>query len=165
MFEQYVYRFQESVYMKNTLLAVLMISLCYDQTQAQSISPPSPDYIKYQGTHPIQPVGNGSVTVKSLADGVVTTDKLANDLKTSGKMADGVVTSDKLANDIINSLKGMKDALTSNKPVQKSMPPTLSLRLNNAGITDEHAYACHMHEQLSYAQQSQKPRPTYKTRW
>lgn len=145
--------------MKNTLLAVLIMSLCYDHTQAQRTPSHAPEFIKYQGTNPNQPVGKEHITTNTLADGVITTDKLTNDIIASGNMADGAVTSDKLADDIINSLKDMEDALTVNRQVQEVIP--VSLSLNKTEAINQHTYACYMQNMLHYTRQLQKPRPTY----
>ena len=143
--------------MKNTLLAVLIIALCYDPTHAQSTPLPTPGYIKYQGQYSNQSGDKESVKTNSLADGVTTTDKLANDIITSNKMADGAVSSNKLAEDIINSLNEMDGAKAVNRQAPKVvlMAPTL----NNAMATDQHAYAWHMQNLLLHSQQ--KPRPTH----
>ncbi|HEX6430130.1 MAG TPA: hypothetical protein VF008_20690 [Niastella sp.] len=144
--------------MKNTLLAVLIMALCYDPTQAQSTPLPTPGYIKYQGQHPNQSIDKGSVTTNALADGVATTDKLANDIITSNKMADGTVSSNKLAEDIINSLNEMEEAHTANKQTQRLI--SMSTPLYNAMVSDQNAYARHMQHLLLYDQLLQKPRPT-----
>jgi hypothetical protein len=145
--------------MKNTLLAVLIISLCYDKTQAQNTPLPTPDHIKYQGQFPNQFIDNRTVITNTLTDGVATTDKIFNDIINSNKMADGAVSSNKLADDIINSLKDMEEAQTENRPVQGLV--SIAPSLYNTKATDQHAYAFHMQDLLPYAQQSQKPRPTY----
>jgi hypothetical protein len=149
--------------MKNTLLAVLIMALCYDRTQAQSISPPIPDYIKYQGTNSNKSVDKRAVPGNTQTDGVATTDKLADDIITSSKMADGAVSSNKLADDINNSLKNMKDdAQTASTQAQALKPGALPLY--NLIATDQHMYACHIQHLLSDVQQSPKPRPTYNRR-
>jgi hypothetical protein len=146
--------------MKNTLLAVLIMCLCYDHTQAQNVPPHAADYIKYQERNPNQPVGKSSVATNTLADGVVSTDKLFRDINTSTIMADGAITTDKLADDIINSLNEMEDALGVNKQPQRVIPVSF-IPLNNIVAIDQHAYAWHMQCHLLYARQSQKPRPTH----
>ena len=145
--------------MKNTLLAVLIICLSYDHTQAQNAPPHAADYIKYQERTPNQPVGKSSVSTNTLADGVVTTDKLLRDINTSTIMADGAITTDKLADDLINSLKDMEDALSVNKQPQRIIP--VSIPLNNIVAIDQHVYAWHMQYWLAYARQLKKPRPTH----
>lgn len=145
--------------MKNTLLAVLIIALCYDATQAQSPPLPTPGYIKYQGQSSNQSIDKEPVKTNRLADGAATTDKLANDIITSNKMADGAVSSNKLAEDIINSLNEMEEAQAVSKNSQKLVlmaPP-----LDYAMAADQHAYAWHMQNLLLHAQQLQKPRPTH----
>lgn len=147
--------------MKNTLLAVLIIALCYDTTQAQRTPSHAPEFIKYQGTSPNQPVGKGHVTTNTLADGIITTDKLSNDIKASGNMADGAITSDKLADDINNSLKDLEDALGANKQAQEQEQIAVSLSLYKTSAINQQVYACYMQGLLPYGQQLQKPRPTY----
>jgi hypothetical protein len=100
--------------MKNTLLAVLLLVVGYECTQAQ-VNPQRPSgFIKYQGVHPAKPVGKGSSAKNTTTDGAVTTDKLANDILISNIMADGTVTTDKLANDIFNSMRAGNKALNAN---------------------------------------------------
>jgi hypothetical protein len=94
---------EESVFMKNALMAVLVIAVCYEHTRAQDIPQRSPGYIKYQGTYPTK-VGKGSSTKNNTTDGAVATDKLANDIFISNITADGTVTTDKLAGDILHSM-------------------------------------------------------------
>jgi hypothetical protein len=142
--------------MKNTLLAVLIIALCYDPTQAQSTPLPTPGYIKYQGEYSNQSIDKEPVRANRLTDGVATTDKLANDIITSNKMADGVISSDKLAEDIINSLKEMEEAKVVNRQTSKVV--FMASPRANAMATDQHAYAWHMQNLLLHSQQ--KPRPT-----
>ena len=50
-------------------------------------------------------LANGAVTAAMLADGAVTTPKLANGAVTSAKLADGAVTTPKLANGAVTSAK------------------------------------------------------------
>ena len=145
--------------MKNTLLAVLIIALCYDATLAQSTPLPAPGYIKYQGQYSNQSIDKEPVKTNRLADGVATTDKLANDIITSNRMADGAVSSNKLAEDIINSLNEMEEAQAFNKNAQKMGLKSPSL--NYAMAADQHVYAWHMQNVLLHAQLLQKPRPTY----
>jgi hypothetical protein len=147
--------------MKNTLLAVLIIVLCYDLTHAQSTPLPTPGYIKYQGKYSNQSIDKEPVKTNSLADGVTTTDKLANDIITSNKMADGIVSSNKLSEVIINSLNEMEEAKAVNKQAPK---PVLMAPFNNAFAADQHVYAWHMQNLLLHSQQ--KPRPTHnRTGW
>jgi hypothetical protein len=119
--------------MKNTLLAVLLIVVCYECTQAQ-VNPQRPSgYIKYQGAHPTKPVGKGSSAKNTTTDGAVTTDKLANDILISNIMADGTVTTDKLANDILSSMRAGNKALNVNAST-KCVPagaPLYSVVVNN----------------------------------
>jgi hypothetical protein len=143
--------------MKNTLLAVLIIALCYAPTQAQSTPLPTPGYIKYQGQYSNQSIDKEPVRANRLTDGAATTDKLANDIITSNKMADGAVSSNKLAEDIINSLNEMEKAKAGNRQAPKEV--LMASPLNNAMATDHHAYAWHMQNLLPHSQQ--KPRPTH----
>jgi hypothetical protein len=131
--------------------------LCYDLTHAQSTPLPTPGYIKYQGQYSNQSIDKEPVKTNSLADGVATTDKLANDIITSNKMADGAVSSNKLAEDIINSLNEMEGVKAVNRQAPKVV--LMAPALNNAMTTDQHAYAWHMQNLLLYSQQ--KPRPTH----
>lgn len=144
--------------MKNTLLAVLIMCLCYDHTQAQNAPPhAAADYIKYQERNPHQPVEKSAVKINTLADGVISTDKILKDLNTSTTMADGASTTDKLADDITNSLNDMENALSLHKRVQEIMP--VSIPLNNSVTTDGRAWQ--LQYLLPYTQYSPKPRPTH----
>ncbi len=108
--------------MKNTLLAVLLIVVCYEHTQAQVNPQRPPGFIKFQGTHPTKPVGKGASTKNTTSDGAVTTNKLANDILISNIMADGTVTTDKLANDILNSMRAGNKALHAKASVTEKVP-------------------------------------------
>ena len=111
--------------MKNTLLAVLLIVVCYECTQAQ-VNPQRPSgYIKYQGTHPTKSVGKGASTKNTTSDGAVSTNKLANDILISSIMADGTVTTDKLANDILSSMRAGNKALNANVSATDKLPGML----------------------------------------
>jgi hypothetical protein len=72
-------------------------------------------------------------------------------------MADGVISSDKLAEDIINSLKGMEEAKVVKRQTSKVV--FMASPRANAMATDQHAYAWHMQNLLLHSQQ--KPRPTH----
>jgi hypothetical protein len=136
--------------MKTTLLAVLIITVCYDHVLAQNNTPQI-----------INTTHNTSVTNKvitasgitgdvatccKLSDGAIATDKLANDLITTNKLIDGVDASNKLAEDIIASLK--------------------IAELNQKAETTRHtekvehcSYACCEQHLLPNMQQLHKPRP------
>ena len=113
--------------MKNTLLAVLLIVVCYEHTQAQ-VNPQRPSgFIKFQGTHPAKPVGKGASTKNTTSDGAVTTNKLANDIIISNIMADGTVTTDKLANDILSSMRAGNKALNAKASATEKLPGSVPL--------------------------------------
>jgi hypothetical protein len=138
--------------MKNTLLAVLVITACCEHTQAQNNPQRSPGYIKYQGTHPAQPAGKGSSTKHTTTDGAVTTDKLASDLFISNITADGTVTTDKLADDLLNIMKGGNRGVQANAFIEK-LPA--SAPLHSADVNDGQCYAGYMQQlllQCSHAQ-------------
>ena len=120
--------------MKNTLLAVLLIVVCYESTQAQ-VNPQRPTgLIKYQGTHPTKSVGKGASTKNTTTDGAVTIDKRARDIHVSNIMADGTVTTDKLANDILSSMRAGNKALNANASATEDVPagvPLYSTAKNN----------------------------------
>jgi hypothetical protein len=88
----------ESVIMKNALLAVLITMVCYDHVQAQNRIPQLMNIAGNFLSHAYYNYFNidSAVSVSRLADGTVTTDKLANDLFTINKLAeyniDGAVT-------------------------------------------------------------------------
>jgi hypothetical protein len=100
--------------MKNTLLAVLVISLC--DIQAQSVAPHSPRYVKYQEAIPNQSIEKGAKKVNPVRDGVAGFDKLTNDISAFNKMADGTASSDKLAGILLNSLKNFDSVSRVDKP-------------------------------------------------
>lgn len=139
--------------MKNALLAVLFIVVCYENTQAQVIPQRPAGYIKYQGAHPAQPVGKGSSTKNTTTDGAVTADKLANDIFISNITADGTVSTDKLADDILNAMKAGNRNVNGNVSTQNILP-ALAL-LYSAGINKQQSYAWYMQQvllQWQYAQ-------------
>lgn len=127
--------------MKNTLLAVLLIVVCYECTQAQ-VNPQRPSgFIKYQGIHPAKSVGKGASTKNTTSDGAVTTNKLANDILISSIMADGTVTTDKLANDILSSMRAGNKALNANASATEKLPGAL---LCNAVVNNKRLYTRYM---------------------
>jgi hypothetical protein len=131
--------------MKNTLLAVLLIVVCYESTQAQ-VNPQRPSgFIKYQGIHPTKSVGKGTSTKNTTSGGAVTTNKLANDILISGIMADGTVTTDKLANDILSSMRAGNKALNANAPATEKLPGVL---LCNAVIKKQQLYKRYMQQSI-----------------
>ncbi len=139
-------------FMKNTLLAVLIITVCCEHIQAQNNPQRSPGYIKYQGTHPAQPAGKRSSAKKSTTDGAVSTDKLANDLFISNITADGTVTTDKLADDILSVMKGGNRGVHANAAIEK-LPA--SVPLCSVDVNDMQSYAGYMQQlmlQCRYAQ-------------
>ena len=60
-------------------------------------------------------LSDGSVTTNKIADGAVTSDKLADGSVTTNKITDGAVTSDKLADGSVTTSKIADDAVTSDK--------------------------------------------------
>ena len=60
-------------------------------------------------------LANNAVTSSKLADGSVTTDKIASDAVTSGKIANGAVTTDKIASDAVTSGKIANGVVTGPK--------------------------------------------------
>jgi hypothetical protein len=136
--------------MKNTLLVVLITVLCYDPTQAQVNSSQLPGYIKYQGNYSNQSVEKRTVTTNVITDGIAATDKLDYDISTVYTMADGVVTADKLADDLVQSLETFTETITVDTPAFTGTPAALLQR----GESDSpHTYIGYMNYQL------QKPRP------
>ena len=132
--------------MKNTLLAVLLIVVCYECTQAQ-VNPQRPSgYIKYQGTHPTKPVGKGASTKNTTSDGAVTIDKLANDILVSNIMADGTVTTDKLANDILSSMRAGNKALNANASATEGVPAGVTLY--STAINNRQLYARYLQQYM-----------------
>ena len=135
--------------MKNTLLAVLGISFCSYDIQAQSIAPHLPGYIKYQEAIPNQSIDKGAKKVNPFRDGIASTNKLTNDISAFSKMADGTASSDKLADILLNSLENFDSVGKSDKPVMRIVPVGL------------YTYAGYMQKVTS------KPRPlnTKKSGW
>ena len=139
-------------FMKNTLMAVLIITVCCEHIQAQNNPQRTPGYIKYQGTQPAQPAGKRSSAKNTTTDGAVTTDKLANDLFISNITADGTVTTDKLADDILNVMKGGNRGVNANAAIEK-LPA--SVPVYSADVSDRQSYAEYMQKvmlQCRYAQ-------------
>jgi len=139
--------------MKNTLLAVLAISL-YSDSQAQSVAPHSPGYIKYQEAIPNQSIDKGAKKVNPFRDGIASTDKLTNDISAFNKMADGTASSDKLADILLNSLENFDSVSRTGKP---------ELRVVPAGL---YTYAGYM-QKCIMSRPLSKPRPltTKKSGW
>ena len=110
--------------MKNTLLAVLAISL-YNESQAQNVAPHSPGYVKYQEAIPNQSIDKGAKKVNPVRVGVAGINKLTNDISAFNKMADGTASSDKLASILLNSLENFDSVSRTdkpNKPVLRIVP-------------------------------------------
>jgi hypothetical protein len=113
---------QESVIMKNALLAVLITTVCHDRVQAQNSilqvmhiagNSVSLGYYNYFNT-------DSAVSISSLADGTATTDKLANDLFTIRKLADNRIALQKTAD---GDLTGCEQHLLPNaQRLQKPRP-------------------------------------------
>jgi hypothetical protein len=139
--------------MKNTLLAVLAISLCND-SQSQSVAPHLPGYIKYQEAIPNQSIDKGAKKVNPFRDGVASTDKLTNDISAFNKMADGTASSDKLADILLNSLENFDSLSRTGKPEFRVVPVSL------------YTYAGYMQQWIMNRPLS-KPRPltTKKSGW
>jgi|GEM_PF-4794062 len=110
--------------MKNTLLAVLAISL-YCDSQAQNVAPHSPRYIKYQEAIPNQAIDKGAKKVNPFRDGVAGFNKLTNDISAHNKMADGTASSDKLAEILLNSLESFDSISRTDKPTLGVVPVRL----------------------------------------
>jgi hypothetical protein len=125
--------------MKNALLAVFIIVVCYERTQAQVNPQRPPGYIKYQAVRPTKPVGKGSSTKNTTTDGAVTIDKSASDILISNIMADGTVTTDKLANDIFSSMQAVNKTLHANASAAESTPA--SVALYSTAINNRQLYA------------------------
>jgi hypothetical protein len=133
--------------MKNTLLAVLLIVVCYECTQAQ-VNPQRPSgFIKFQGTHPTKFVGKGASTKNTTTDGAVTTNKLANDILISNIMADGTVTTDKLANDILSSMRAGNKVLNANASATDRL--TGSVLLCGAVVNNQQLYTRYMQQPMA----------------
>lgn len=107
--------------MKNTLLAVLALSL-YNESQAQSVAPHLPGYVKYQEAIPNQSIDKGAKKVNPFRDGAASTDKLTNDISAFNKMADGTASSDKLADILLNSLDNFDSLSRTGKPEFRVVP-------------------------------------------
>jgi hypothetical protein len=140
--------------MKNTLLAVLGISFCSYDIQAQSIAPHLPGYIKYQEAIPNQSIDKGAKKVNPFRDGVASLDKLTSDISVI-KMADGTASSDKLANILLNSLEIFDSVGKTDKPVFRIVPVGL------------YTYTGYMQQSIIKIQSLSKPRPltTKKSGW
>jgi hypothetical protein len=139
--------------MKNTLMAVLVMTVCCEYTQAQNSPQRSPGYIKYQGTYPANTVGKGSSTRNTTTDGAVTTDKLANDIIISNITADGTVTTDKLADDILSSMNAGNRNVHANASLTEKLP--VLVPIYNAAVNNRQSYARYMQQvmwQWQYAQ-------------
>lgn len=132
--------------MKNTLLAVLAISL-YSDSQAQNVASHSPRYIKYQEAIPNQSIDKGAKKVNPF-------NKLTNDISAFNKMADGTASSDKLADILLNSLENFDSISRTGKPELHVVP---------AGL---HTYTGYMQQWVMNRPLS-KPRPltTKKSGW
>jgi hypothetical protein len=125
--------------MKNTLLAVLIMAICYDHAQAQSTRLPV-----------------------IIADGTVSTDKLDNDLTATGKPV-GV------ANQLPTISKKLYEALGQRfmqyypalqQPVQTSLPA------NNTASVEPVLYVAFIQHPILKIQPLPKPRPLNKrTEW
>lgn len=125
--------------MKNTLLAVLITTVCYDHIHAQRITP--------------QVIKN-AVTPGIVTDGAASTDKLASDILTTNKLVDGVLSMNKLADDIINSQTIIDDVAM---PRGQQLTPTPFLtQLGTMG--EQWSYNLYV-QQLLFPDQIQKPRP------
>ncbi|OQP50966.1 hypothetical protein A4H97_03855 [Niastella yeongjuensis] len=141
--------------MKNTLLAVLVISLCYYDSPAQNVAPHSPRYVKYQEAISNRSIGKGAKKVNPFRDGVASTDKLTKDIAALNKMADGTASSDKLADILLNSLEIFDSVGKTDKPAFRVVPVGL------------YTYAGFMRQEITRKQELSKPRPltTKKSGW
>jgi hypothetical protein len=139
--------------MKNTLLAVLVLSL-YSDSQAQNVASHSPRYIKYQEAIPNQSIDKGAKKVNPFRDGVAGFDKLTNDISAFNKMADGTASSDKLADILLNSLENFDSVSRTGKPEFRVVP------------VDMYTFAGYMQQWIMNRSLS-KPRPltTKKSGW
>jgi hypothetical protein len=108
--------------MKNTLLAVLVISLCNSDIQAQRIAPHTPGYIKYQEAIPNQSIDKGAKKVYPHREGVASINKLTTYISAHNKMADGTASSDKLADILLNSLENFDSVGKTEKPAMRIVP-------------------------------------------
>jgi hypothetical protein len=125
--------------MKNTLLAVLITTVCYDRIQAQRLTPQ---------------VINNAVNAGIITDGAASTDKLASDIFTTNKLVDGVLSMNKLADDIINSQTIIDDVAMPGG--QQLAPTTLFTQYSTTG--EQWSYARYV-QHLLLPDQIQKPRP------
>ena len=107
--------------MKNTLLAVLAISL-YSDSQAQNVAPHSSGYVKYPEAIPNQSIEKGAKKVNPARDAVASFKKLTNDISAFNKMADGTASSDKLAEILLNSLENFDSVSRTGKPELREVP-------------------------------------------
>lgn len=107
--------------MKNTLLAVLIISACHGPTQAQSIAFPTSCFINFPVTFS-HTAKYKEVTAHIVIDGAVATDKSARDFKPAHTITDGAGTTDKLADDLVASLKQFEEEMATDKPVPGLTP-------------------------------------------
>jgi hypothetical protein len=143
--------------MKSTLLAVLVISLCYYDTPAQSIAPHSPGYIKYQEATSGSSLKNGSKKANAMTDGVASFDKLTNDISAFHTMADGTASTDKLAEILINSLGNFDGENIQRKPALRIMPVVYTQQ-STAG-NGQYSYERYMHDLMTGLHPLPKPRP------
>jgi hypothetical protein len=121
--------------MKNTLIAVLIMVLCYDHTQAQSARLPV-----------------------IIADGTISTDKLASDLMASGKPAGVAIHSNQLptiSNTLYNAL--WQRFLQRYPALQK--PPQTSLSANQSARVEPCTYVAYMQLPILRVHPLPKPRP------
>ncbi|WP_205508701.1 hypothetical protein [Longitalea arenae] len=125
--------------MKNTLLAVLITTVCYDHIHAQRITP--------------QVVSN-AVSPGSLADGAASTDKLSSDIFSTHKLVDGVLTMNKLADDISHSETILDDVVMTGS--QQRSPNILS---RSSVVSELWSHAWQRQTLLLPIQIVQKPRP------
>ena len=139
--------------MKNTLLAVLVISLCNSDSQAQSIAPHSPRYIKYREAIPNQSIDKGAKKVNPFRDGIASTDKLISDISGHNKMADGTASSDKLADILLNSLEIFDSVSKTEKPAMRIVPVGL------------YTYAGYMQQSMTKPLSKPRPLTTKKSGW
>ena len=113
--------------MKNALLIVFVIAVCYAHAQTQENPKRLKGHIRYQGTHPTPSVGKGSSTNKTTTDGAATSVKPAHNIVIPNKIADGTVTTDKLASDILNSMRPGNKAVNANASVDEKLPALVPL--------------------------------------
>ncbi|WP_207511886.1 hypothetical protein [Longitalea luteola] len=125
--------------MKNTLLAVLITTVCYDHMHAQRITP--------------QVIDN-TVTRGTVTDGSNSADRLASDILTTNKLVDGVLTSNKLADDILHSQIIPDDVALPQRG--QTAPTTL---MKNSTMGEQWSYARYVQQQLFPIKIVKKPRP------